>query len=501
MLTKRKKQILDYIKKQIKQHDYSPSLEELAKHFKLAISTIHQHIDELKRDGYLDKLDNQPRTIQISENKKSPDLVEIPLLGLIAAGQPIEAIENPEVITVPKSYLTKSGKHYALRVEGNSMIDEGIFDGDTVVIREQPTAENGETVVAIIDENQATLKKLYREKDRFRLQPANQELLPLYKKEVEVKGIVVQIIRSFKSQLEETNLFIKILNDSPITRNVKRLANSYAKEAKPFLQWVGGKREIINQCKKIVPKKFKTYYEPFIGGGAMFFYLQPNKAILGDNNLELIKAYNGIKNRPQKIIRLLKELKMKHSKNLYMKIRNLDRIINIFKELNDAEIAARMIYLNQTGFNGLYRVNKKSQFNVPIGSSLNRLICDKNTIQKASKVLKNAIIKHGDFEKILQEAKRNDFAYLDPPYFPVSKYSDFTRYTKEKFYIEDQKRLKKTIDKLTKRGVKIMLSNSNCKFIKNLYSNYKIHEVSSNRSLNCKKDKRGKVLELLITNY
>lgn len=202
MLTKKKKQILDYIKKYIKQHDYSPSLEEVAKHFKLVVSTIHQHIDELKRGGYLDKLDNQPRTIQISENKKSPDLVEISLLGLIAAGQPIEAIENPETITVTKDDIGKFGEHYALRVEGNSMIDDGIYDGDIVVIRQQSTADNGQTVVAIINDNEATLKKMYREKDRFRLQPANPTLFPIYTKEVEVRGIVVKIIRNFEKQIE-----------------------------------------------------------------------------------------------------------------------------------------------------------------------------------------------------------------------------------------------------------------------------------------------------------
>jgi len=214
MLTKRKKQILDYIKKQIKQHDYSPTLEELAKHFKLAISTIHQHIDELKRDGYLDKLDNQPRTIQISKNKKSLDLMEIPLLGLIAAGQPIETYENKEIITVPKSEIG-TGKHYALKVQGDSMIDEGIFDGDTIIIREQPTAEDGETIVAIIDENEATLKKLYREKNGFRLQPANQTMLPIYRKEVEIRGVVIRIIRNLENKKDKNT--IDKINDNTLT--------------------------------------------------------------------------------------------------------------------------------------------------------------------------------------------------------------------------------------------------------------------------------------------
>ena len=160
-----------------------------------------------------------------------------------------------------------------------------------------------------------------------------------------------------------------------------------------------------------------------------------------------------------------------------------------------------MIYLNQTGFNGLYRVNQKGQFNVPIGSSLNRLICDEHTLRNASKVLKKVKIEETDFENLLRDATKNDFVYLDPPYYPVSVYSDFSRYTKEKFYQEDQVRLKKEIDRLNKIGCKVMLSNSDCEFIRELYSDYVLHEVKSGRTLNCKKDKRGKVSELLITNY
>ena len=160
-----------------------------------------------------------------------------------------------------------------------------------------------------------------------------------------------------------------------------------------------------------------------------------------------------------------------------------------------------MIYLNQTCFNGVYRVNKKGQFNVPIGSSLNRLICDENNILNASKILKQATIKNVDFSELLKNAGKSDFIYLDPPYYPISANSDFTRYTKEKFYQEDQVRLKKEIDRLNKKGCKIMLSNSDCKFIKKLYADYNIHKVYSGRTLNCKKDRRGKVSELLITNY
>ncbi len=200
MLTKRQKQILDYIKKFVKEKDYSPSLEEIGKRFGLVKSTIHQHVETLKEKGYLDKSDYQARSIEISKNKKNflSDLVKIPLLGTIAAGEPIEAIENKETIEVPKSQLSKSGEHFALRVSGDSMIDEGIFDGDTVIIRKQPDAENGETVVALINDNEVTLKKVYKENGKFRLQPANLNLKPIYTKDLIIQGKVTSIIRNFK---------------------------------------------------------------------------------------------------------------------------------------------------------------------------------------------------------------------------------------------------------------------------------------------------------------
>ena len=224
MLTKRQKQVLDYIKRFIKEKDYAPSLEETKKHFRLSSrSTVHHHIAILKQKGYLNKLDNLARAIELSKDKKSADLVEIPLLGVIAAGQPIEAIQDKEIIKVPKSQLSKSGEHFALRIKGNSMIDEGIFDGDTVVIRQQPTAENGETVVALINDNEVTLKKIYREKNKFRLQPANPNFKPIFTKELMVQGKVISVIRNFGElknkirKLEEfNNATIKYMDETDI---------------------------------------------------------------------------------------------------------------------------------------------------------------------------------------------------------------------------------------------------------------------------------------------
>lgn len=198
MLTKKQKEILDFIAGYTQKRDYAPSLEDIKKHFRLSsVATVHQHIEALKCKGYLKKKANQPRGIETFRKNPKESVIQIPLLGIIAAGEPLEAIEDPETITVTKDSLSNSGRHFALRVKGNSMIEEGIFDGDIVIVREQPAVENGETVVALIDGNEATLKKLYREKNRIRLQPANQALLPLYPDEVEIRGKVISIIRNF----------------------------------------------------------------------------------------------------------------------------------------------------------------------------------------------------------------------------------------------------------------------------------------------------------------
>jgi len=202
MLTKKQTQVLDFIKKYMAKHSYAPSLDEIKRKFKLAsVSTAHYYISKLQDAGFLNKEHNQPRAVSTVKDKQT---VEIPILGAIAAGQPIEAIEIPdETITITRDEIGKQGKHYALRVQGSSMIDEGIFDGDIVVIRKQEVAENGQTVVAVIDDNQATLKKLYRENGKFRLQPANPTLFPIYRDEVEVRGVVVKIIRNLESQLDQ----------------------------------------------------------------------------------------------------------------------------------------------------------------------------------------------------------------------------------------------------------------------------------------------------------
>ena len=195
MVTKKQKLVLDFIKQHQKKKGYAPSLEEIQQHFKWAsVSTSHFHIKQLEKKGLLTKQKKRPRTISTIKEKTT---IEIPLLGIIAAGKPIETIEIPdESISVPKDEIKPSYQHYALRVKGDSMIDDGIFDGDVVLVRSQQTAENGETVVAIIDENEATLKKIFKEKNKVKLQPANKKLKPFYRKKVEIRGVVEKIIRN-----------------------------------------------------------------------------------------------------------------------------------------------------------------------------------------------------------------------------------------------------------------------------------------------------------------
>lgn len=198
MLTQRQKQIYEFIKQYIKENDYAPSLEEIRRYFKLkSVGTIHEHIETLRARGFLNKVEHQARSIEISDQDK---MVTIPLKGLIAAGEPIEAIEEYESLKMPKSNILKSGEHFALRVKGNSMLQEGIFDGDHVIIRKQNTAENGDTIVALINDNEATLKKIFKIKGGFKLQPANPTLKPFTVKKIIVQGKVISVMRNYEAK-------------------------------------------------------------------------------------------------------------------------------------------------------------------------------------------------------------------------------------------------------------------------------------------------------------
>lgn len=214
---------------------------------------------------------------------------------------------------------------------------------------------------------------------------------------------------------------------------------------KPFLKWAGGKTQLIPELSKLIPIQYNKYIEPFIGGGAFFFFLNPEKSIISDSNSELIITYKAVRDNVEAVIKLLS--KYKNEETFFYKIRSLDTT-----KLTDIERAARLIYLNKTCFNGLYRVNKKGEFNVPFGKRDNNFL-NKETLRDASEFLQRAKIINSDYLKTLQKhAKPDDFIFLDPPYYPVGKFSDFKRYTKEFFYHEDQVKLRDEFDRLVQLG-------------------------------------------------
>jgi len=267
-----------------------------------------------------------------------------------------------------------------------------------------------------------------------------------------------------------------------------------------FIKWAGGKRQLLEQFKPLFPKKIERYFEVFVGGGAVLFYIiqhyKPKYVFISDINEELINTYEVIKNDVENLIKELKKLKQLHNKKVYYEIRAEDP-----KLLSSLTRASRFIYLNKTCFNGLYRVNSKGGFNVPIGSYKNPSIVMEKELREISKLLKDVEIKVMSFENITKLAKRDDFIYFDPPYYPLKKGKSFTTYTKGNFLEEEQKQLAEVFKKLDEKGCKVMLSNSNTKFIKELYKDYKIKKVKANRMINCDGKGRGKIKEVVVTNY
>lgn len=249
--------------------------------------------------------------------------------------------------------------------------------------------------------------------------------------------------------------------------DVRKLINA---KPKPFVKWVGGKRQLLRQFRELglyPPEDFdpmtNTYYEPFVGGGAVFFYLLPKNAGLSDLNKELVTTYNVIKNNVDRLIESLR-------KHIYDKEYFLEVRAKKIEDLSEVEVASRFIFLNRTGFNGLYRVNKSGQFNVPFGRYNNPVICDEKNLRQVSEALQDVSITHQDYKKVLETAKSGDFIYLDPPYYPISATSSFTSYTAEGFLEKEQTELRDTFVKLHEKGCFVMLSNSDTPFINELYS-------------------------------
>lgn len=273
---------------------------------------------------------------------------------------------------------------------------------------------------------------------------------------------------------------------------------------KPPVKWVGGKRGLLSQFDKHFPNSFNRYYEPFLGGGGVYFHLKPEKAVLNDVNPDLIILFKTIKHDLDILMYKLKILQKKyHSLNDNKRKKYYYEVRTKFNNdsVDDAQKSAYFIFLNKTGYNGMYRVNSSGKFNVPHGRYKNPLILDDDNLRLVSSALKGAKLMNVDFEKAVAGAKKKDFVYFDPPYYPLNATANFTSYSKDDFGEKDQLRLVNLYKKLDKMGVKVMLSNSFTPFVKKQYKDFRQEVVKANRAINSKANKRGKIKELLILNY
>jgi len=265
------------------------------------------------------------------------------------------------------------------------------------------------------------------------------------------------------------------------------------------LKWVGGKTQLLDQMEPLLPPVFKRYFEPFVGGAAMFFDLHskqriPGQAILRDVNAELVNCYVAVRDHVEALIRELREHVYEEAHYYNVRAQNP-------AELSVAKRAARTIFLNKTGYNGLYRVNRSGQFNVPFGRFTKPLFCDVENLRACSRALSTVSIEQGDFTAIAKQTKKGDFVYFDPPYVPLSPTSDFTAYIPGGFGEAEQRKLAKTFAQLAKRGVQAMLSNSDTPLVRELYSAFRIDFVYASRSVNSNAAKRGKLPEVVVRSW
>ena len=270
----------------------------------------------------------------------------------------------------------------------------------------------------------------------------------------------------------------------------------------PFLKWAGGKRQLLPALRPLLPNKISRYFEPFLGGGAVFLDRQPENAIVNDFNAELINCYQVIRDYPEELLQ--ETLKHFNTSEHFYYVREMDRNPD-FAQRPAIERAARLIYLNKTCYNGLFRVNSQGQFNVPFGDYKNPVIADPAIIRALSRYLKTAkiIFRSGDFAEAVGDAKKGDFVYFDPPYDPISDTASFTGYSLNGFDRSEQRRLRDLCDTLTTRKVNVIVSNSDTAFIRELYSgkHYTIHTVQARRNINSVSSGRGKIDEVFILNY
>jgi len=272
---------------------------------------------------------------------------------------------------------------------------------------------------------------------------------------------------------------------------------------RPILKWAGGKARLVPSILPLLPASIDTYYEPFVGGAAVFFALASERrfrrAVLSDLNAELVDVYRGVKKDVEQVIRLLRGYRRRHDADAYYRTREIDPA-----SIDLVERAARLIYLNKTGYNGLYRVNRAGQFNVPFGSYVNPAICDEERLRGASAALRARGVRlaDGDFAEVTRRAQPGDAVYFDPPYVPRSTTANFTSYHSEAFGQEAHERLARTLEELTQRGVRTVLSNSDTRFTRQLYDKrgFDVHKVQVTRPINSKSTARGSVGELLVDN-
>ena len=269
-------------------------------------------------------------------------------------------------------------------------------------------------------------------------------------------------------------------------------------KSRPFLKWVGGKTQLLPELISRIPDRVAKYFEPFVGGGALFFYLQPEQSILIDINEELTNTYKVIKYHIEELIIDLHQ--HIYEKKYYYQIRNVDRT-DEYKTWSDVRRASRLIYLNKCCFNGLYRVNSKGQFNTPMGRYKNPKIVDEINLRACSQALQKAQIVNASFTVIEEKVSRNDFVYFDPPYAPLNTTSNFTGYSQQGFNEQMQLSLRDLCLRLNKKGIRFMVSNSNAPLILELYKDFKIESVYATRAINSQASKRGKIPEVIITNY
>jgi DNA adenine methylase len=273
-------------------------------------------------------------------------------------------------------------------------------------------------------------------------------------------------------------------------------------EAQPFLKWAGGKTQLLTQLDPFLPTSIHSYAEPFVGGGAVFFHLKARMprmhALLCDNNEEVINAFVIVRDDPERLMGILDAHLFKYEKDpkyYYYLVRNQHRLFE------PAEAAARVVFLNKTCFNGLWRVNGRGEFNVPIGSYRKVTLYDRQNILAAHQALQGTDVRVQDFRETLRRTAKGDFLYLDPPYHPLSRTSAFTAYTKDDFGEAEQDELAALFADAANRGVRLILSNSDTKFIRNLYRDFLIHPVRARRAINCRGEGRGTVSEVVITSY